>query len=209
MIQADILSRTSQALSSASIPTAGMSVDGRDVLLRGFRGSPEVSDQTVEMVRNLYGVRDVRVEILEPPPAPKATEVQTKVNEIIKLKNVEFLTAKSELTPAGAATLDQVAAELAKAPALTIAIAGHTDSQGNPAANQALSQARADSVRNYLVSKGIAAARMTTAGFGQTKPIADNATPEGRQRNRRIEFSVTGGGQAEVVPASTAPAPTR
>ena len=82
-----------------------------------------------------------------------------------------------------------------------MSISGHTDSSGDAASNQSLSQARADSVRSYLISKGIAAARMTAAGFGQTKPIADNATPDGRRRNRRIEFAVTGGGQAEVAPA--------
>lgn len=203
VIQADILSRTTAALGAARIPAAkAISVDGRDVVLKGFRGSPEVSEEAQRLARQTWGVKSVRVDILEPPPAPPAAEVQTKINEIIRLKNIEFLTAKADLTPAGAATLDEVAAALSNSPALTVAIAGHTDSQGNPASNQKLSQARADSVRSYLVSKGIAGSRLTAAGFGQTKPIANNATPEGRQRNRRIEFSVTGGGTAEVVPAS-------
>lgn len=209
MIQADILSRTSQALETARIPATGVSVDGRDVLLKGYRGSPEVSDEAQRIARQTWGNHSVRVEILErpaPPPPPPAAEVQSKINEIIRLKNIEFLTGKAELTPASVSTLDEVAAALIKSPALTVAIGGHTDSQGNPGANQELSQARANTVRNYLISKGVAGTRMTAAGFGQTKPIADNATPDGRQRNRRIEFSVTGGGTAEVLPASSGPA---
>ena len=205
-IQADILARGSQALASARIPASGISVDGRDVVLKGLRGSPEVSEEARLAVLNTWGVRSVRLDTAEPPPAPPAAEVQTRINEIIRLKNIEFLTGKAELTPLGAATLDEVAAALAKAPALTVAIAGHTDSRGNPARNLALSQLRAESVRNYLISRSIAASRMTTAGFGPSRPIADNGTEEGRQRNRRIEFSVTGGGTAEVVPASGRPA---
>ena len=69
-----------------------------------------------------------------------------------------------------------------------MAIEGHTDDQGDEAANQELSEARAESVRDYLVSQDIAADRMETAGFGETLPIADNDTPEGRADNRRIEF---------------------
>ena len=210
MIQDDILTRTREVLGSAKIATAGLTVDGRDVVLRGVRGSREVSEQAQELARNLWGVNSVRVEVTDPPPAqvqaPAVKEAQTKIDEIIRLKNIEFLSGSAQLTAGGAATLNEVAAALGKSATLTVSIAGHTDSQGVPAANQVLSQARAEAVKTYLTSKGVAASRMTTAGFGQTRPIADNATPEGRQRNRRIEFGVTGGGQAEVLPA-TAGAP--
>jgi outer membrane protein OmpA-like peptidoglycan-associated protein len=206
-IQGDILSRTSQALSGAGLSAAGLSVDGRDAVLRGVRGSREVSAETQELVRNLWGVNSVRVELTEPPPqrtpAPAAvvSEVQTKIDDIIRLKNIEFATGSSLLTPLGAGTLNDVAAALAKSEALTVSISGHTDDQGNAVLNQNLSEARAGEVKRYLTSKGVAADRMTTAGYGQTKPIAGNATAEGRQRNRRIEFAVSGGGRAEVLPA--------
>ena len=207
MIQDDILTRTRAVLGSSRIASAGLSVDGRDVLLRGVRGSREVSAEAQELARNVWGVNSARAEVTDPPvvatPPPAVKETQTKINEIVRLKNIEFLSGSAQLTAGGAATLNEVAAALGKSSALTVSIAGHTDSQGDAAANQALSQGRAESVKTYLISKGVAASRMTTAGYGQTKPIADNATPEGRQRNRRIEFGVTGGGQAEVVPAAS------
>jgi outer membrane protein OmpA-like peptidoglycan-associated protein len=206
MIQADILGRTKVAFETARLNAGAVSVDGRDVLLRGYKGSPEISADAQAKAYAVWGVRTVRVEEIPlpaaPPPPAAVTQVQTKIDEIIRLKNVEFLTASANLTPMGQATLNDVAAALAKAPDMQVAIAGHTDSQGRADANRALSQARADSVKAYLTAKGIAAARMTTKGFGDTKPIASNDTAEGRQRNRRIEFSVTAGGKAEVLPAT-------
>lgn len=203
-IQADILGRTRASLQAAHIPTAGLSVDGRDVLLQGVRGSREVSAEAQELARNLWGVREVQVRETAPPafaPPAMISEVQTKIDELVRLRNIEFRSGSAELTAQGAATLDEVAAALGRSTALTVSIAGHTDSQGDAAANQLLSEARAVAVKTYLATKGVAAPRMTTAGYGQSKPIADNAAPEGRQRNRRIEFGVTGGGKAEVLPA--------
>jgi outer membrane protein OmpA-like peptidoglycan-associated protein len=72
-------------------------------------------------------------------------------------------------------------------------IEGHTDSQGNEAVNAELSSARAESVRAALVAKGVAADRLTAVGFGESQPIADNATTEGRAANRRVVFNLTKG----------------
>jgi outer membrane protein OmpA-like peptidoglycan-associated protein len=71
-------------------------------------------------------------------------------------------------------------------------IEGHTDSKGNPRANMTLSAGRAASVRTFLVSAGVAAERLTSSGFGDTQPIADNATAEGRAKNRRVQFNIMG-----------------
>ncbi|MBM3796667.1 MAG: OmpA family protein [Acidobacteria bacterium] len=210
MIQADILGRTKSAFQAAGLNPGAISVDGRDVLLRGYKGLPEISPDAQARALAVWGVRDpVRIEeiplpapVAPPPPPAAVTQVQTRIDEIIRLKNVEFLTASANLTPVGQATLNEVVAALAKAPHMQAAIAGHTDSQGLADANRALSVARAQSVKAYLTAKGIAAARMTAVGFGDTKPIAPNDTPEGRQRNRRIEFSVTAEGKAEVLPAT-------
>ena len=206
-IQNDILDRTRQALTSAHIPVQGLSVDGRDVLLRGVHESSEIGAHAQQLAAAVWGVNSVHIEETPAPvvalvAAPMAvTEVQNKLNEIVRLKSVEFQSGSAQLTPEGAAVLNQVAETLTKSSALTVSIAGHTDARGNSAANQTLSEARANSVKSYLIGKGVAGARMTTAGFGQSKPIADNATSEGRGRNRRIEFGVTGGGQAEIAPA--------
>ena len=81
-------------------------------------------------------------------------------------------------------------AALAGQASLKVELGGHTDSQGADAANQALSQKRAESVRQYLLGKGIAADRVTAVGFGEAQPIADNNPPEGRKENRRVEFKI-------------------
>ncbi len=108
----------------------------------------------------------------------------------IVLQGVEFLTNSAELTPASHAALDQVAAVLKRHPALRVEVAGYTDSTGSAERNRALSQARAEAVRDYLVRQGIDPARLTARGYGPASPIADNATAAGRQRNRRVELHV-------------------
>ena len=71
-----------------------------------------------------------------------------------------------------------------------VKIIGHTDSQGDPKKNVSLSLERAEAVKKYLIEKSIPATRLSTAGMGADKPVADNTTPEGRKKNRRIEFEV-------------------
>ena len=85
-------------------------------------------------------------------------------------------------------TLDQVVRLLAGEPGWKITIEGHTDSTGTAPHNQVLSERRAAAVKDYLAGKGVAAARLASAGFGQSKPVADNATELGRARNRRVEL---------------------
>ena len=107
----------------------------------------------------------------------------------VTLRSVQFDTGKATLKPESAAILDQVVALLKQDTALKLEVQGHTDNVGAPAANLKLSQDRALSVKDYVVTKGgIAAARLTTAGFGDTKPVAPNTTDEGRAQNRRVEL---------------------
>jgi len=101
---------------------------------------------------------------------------------------VNFETNKSTLLPGARSILDQVANSLLGNPDAEVAIHGHTDNVGGAKYNQDLSLRRAESVKDYLVSRGIAASRMSTRGYGFTKPIADNGTAQGRAKNRRIEF---------------------
>ena len=76
-------------------------------------------------------------------------------------------------------------------PDVKMSIAGHTDNTGKPEKNQALSVSRAESVKKYLVSKGVNESRLTATGFGQDQPIADNTTTSGKAKNRRVEFKVS------------------
>lgn len=105
--------------------------------------------------------------------------------------SVLFASAKSEVLPDAQVKLNDVAKALSEQePDSKIVVEGHTDSQGSAAFNQDLSQKRAESVRAYLVTHGIASDRVTAQGFGPTRPIADNASAEGRANNRRVEIVV-------------------
>jgi outer membrane protein OmpA-like peptidoglycan-associated protein len=105
--------------------------------------------------------------------------------------SVLFASAKSDLLPAAQVKLNDVATALIKEDPLSkMVVEGHTDSQGGAEYNQELSQRRAEAVRAYLVSRGIASDRITSQGLGMTRAVADNASPEGRANNRRVEIVV-------------------
>ncbi|MCD7098111.1 OmpA family protein [Stenotrophomonas sp. MMGLT7] len=103
---------------------------------------------------------------------------------------IEFESGSARLTPRGMAILDEMVARMREMDDVKVQIVGHTDNVGQPQSNQALSQARAQAVRAYLVQHGIPGAGLTALGRGADEPVADNATAEGRARNRRIEFKV-------------------
>lgn len=103
-------------------------------------------------------------------------------------KNIQFLTAKTQLRPSSRAILDEIASIMKKYPSYSVAISGHTDSVGSSTSNQKLSEGRAKTCYNYLLKKGIAAGRMSYTGYGETQPIADNMYKAGREQNRRVEF---------------------
>ncbi len=112
--------------------------------------------------------------------------------DVIVLRGVTFEFDQSVLTANARTILDAVAAELSAYPDVTVALAGHTDAKGSEAYNQRLSESRAQAVRAYLADRGIEPGRMTAAGFGESQPVADNDTEEGRELNRRTELTVTG-----------------
>ena len=95
---------------------------------------------------------------------------------------------KADIKADGQGVIDEIATALRNTPALKVGIEGHTDNVGAAAPNLKLSEARAQAVMAALVAKGIAAARLSAAGFGQTRPIADNAAEDGRAKNRRVEL---------------------
>jgi len=105
------------------------------------------------------------------------------------LEGVQFDNDKATLRPEAFAILDKTAVSLKDWGDVNIEVGGHTDSRADDDYNLKLSQRRAETVRDYLISKGIAADRLTAKGYGETKPIADNETEEGRFKNRRVELS--------------------
>jgi len=111
---------------------------------------------------------------------------------------VTFAVDSSTISPGFQHTLDQIANSLVQYPNSLIDVMGHTDSTGSDDYNLGLSQRRADAVADYLVLRGVSRARIETIGYGERYPIADNATPEGRARNRRVEIRITPISQDEV-----------
>jgi OOP family OmpA-OmpF porin len=117
-----------------------------------------------------------------PPPAP--------VEERIVLRGVNFDFDKSDIRPDAAVILDEAASQLNANPGRSVRVEGHTDSVGTDDYNQSLSERRAASVKDYLVEKGVDGSRLTTAGFGESNPIASNDTADGRALNRRVELNL-------------------
>jgi outer membrane protein OmpA-like peptidoglycan-associated protein len=107
------------------------------------------------------------------------------------LEGVNFITDSAELTSESRSILDKVAESLLEWRDVDVEVEGHTDSVADPPYNMDLSQRRAESVREYLVSKGVASSRLSAKGYGETHPIATNGTPAGRARNRRVELRKT------------------
>jgi len=124
------------------------------------------------------------------PGTPRGTPVDVHgCPEIPDLKGVNFEFDKDALTSEGMSILDHGADLLNSNPAVRVEIVGHTDSMGSDEYNQRLSERRADTVRAYLESKGISANRLSTSGRGESAPIANNDTREGRAENRRVELT--------------------
>lgn len=140
---------------------------------------------------------------------PERPLVKEEANQL-RLEQARFETGKSDILPQYATVLDSLAVYLNKHPELRkLGVRGHTDIEGTRMRNQILSDERAQAVADYLAKKGVAKSRLKPEGFGQDKPIASNRTPEGRARNRRVEFVIVdrGEGAAEPVTPAAPPAP--
>ena len=128
-------------------------------------------------------IKDIRI-------AEGGTNVYKEVATTSKIitHGILFDVNKATLKPQSMGTINEICNLLKKDPSLKFEIDGFTDSTGNAQNNLALSQQRADAVKAQLVSMGIDASRLSSKGFGSTKPIDTNTTPEGRANNRRVEF---------------------
>jgi len=131
-----------------------------------------------------------------PPPPPPAAAPAAKpkpvAEKITFAADVLFDFDKATLKPEGKAKLDELAGKVKDINLEVVIAIGHTDSIGSDAYNQKLSVRRAESVKSYLVSKGIEPNRVYTEGKGEKQPVASNKTKEGRQKNRRVEIEVIG-----------------
>jgi outer membrane protein OmpA-like peptidoglycan-associated protein len=130
----------------------------------------------------------------------EASELQRQIDElqarptdrglVLTLGDVLFTTGKADLNPSGTASLERLASFLNRYPDRSVAIEGHTDSNGEDDYNLALSQRRADSVKDYLTGHGIGSMRLAASGMGESRPLADNDSATGRRLNRRVEVII-------------------
>jgi OOP family OmpA-OmpF porin len=162
-----------------------LTVQGQTIELKGEVPNEavrqEVASQVASSLNPTYTVRNgLRVAVRE-----QAVVDQTLANRII-----EFEPGSAVLRPEGALILDELARTLLSMGERRLEVIGHTDAQGSRASNVALSLARAQAVKSYLVNRGLVAERIATSGMGPDQPVADNTSEAGRARNRRIEFRV-------------------
>jgi len=162
-----------------------LQIDGTSVSLRGDVASEAQKQQIAsELALNLdpsYTVNNgLRVAVTE----------QGTLDAALANRIIEFESGKAALTDSGKNILDQMSVALLRLKDKKVEVIGHTDNAGSRAGNLSLSQARAEAVKAYVVGRGVHPEMVSVSGEGPDRPVADNRTPEGRARNRRIEFKV-------------------
>lgn len=135
-----------------------------------------------------FPVMEVKGE--RPPPGPD--KIVLTPSNIAIIDKIQFEIGKVDLKPVSFPILDDVVKVMKENPQIEeVVVEGHTDSTGTAEINRTLSQGRAESCMKYITSKGVKGGRLTAKGYGPDRPIADNATEEGREANRRVEFVIT------------------
>lgn len=173
----DVVSATSDPVDGSFLLTMpGLHQYALSVTKEGYLFYSQNFEMTAASIDNPF--------LLEIPLEP------IEVGSSITLRNVFFETAKWNLTEESSIELDKVVTLMDDNPSMRVMLEGHTDNIGSDAANQKLSENRAKAVYDYLVKKGVAANRLQYKGYGESNPIADNNTEEGRAQNRRTVFTV-------------------
>lgn len=172
----------------------GFDLSGSEARVKGSAVTAAIGAQILAKIGALlpsgFALAQNAVSVLPPPPQVDAAQCQARLAAAQSGETILFDTGKATLREESIRVLDTLVAASLECLTAHVAVEGHTDSEGEPEANQILSEERARSVVDHLVAGGIAADRLTWAGYGETRPIADNATAEGRRLNRRIEFRV-------------------
>jgi outer membrane protein OmpA-like peptidoglycan-associated protein len=176
---------TAPAAPTAALPSTSPSA----MLGSGMTGLGDMTDKSLPGGASIKipanGVESKLLAFIEDP------SMTVTPDKWFTFDRLDFETGSATLKPASQEQLDNVAAIMKAYPQVSIKIGGYTDNTGAPSANLQLSQARADAAMQQLVEAGVASSRVTTEGFGEQHPVADNATEEGRQRNRRVDMNVT------------------
>jgi OOP family OmpA-OmpF porin len=165
------------------------------IRVTGNTGNAEAQDEIARLVTGKLGeetnlVLDVTyVEALDPVAAlPTPEECVERINAAIAVRKITFEPGSTSIESGALATIDRIAEALRECQTVKMEIGGHTDSQGSEGMNERLSQERADAVLTAIMARRVLTANLTAKGYGESEPIADNDTEDGREANRRIEF---------------------
>jgi outer membrane protein OmpA-like peptidoglycan-associated protein len=221
-IEASVQRHVAQHLQGAGFGWAQVAVSGQQVLLSGAPpaladGAKAIQSAIGAQCPTWAGLRTCAISVVgafAPPavsmpsapaapaaaapvaapaasPAEVAKSCAAGLNQLLESSRIQFATGRADIAPASSGLLDKLA-DAAKSCPGNLRVEGHTDNVGDAEANRRLSLARADAVKDQLVQRGLNAQRVETAGFGADRPMADNAKPDGRAQNRRIEFHAAG-----------------
>lgn len=188
-IEEELGARVLDAVRKQDLFWASVEPRGQSILLTGAAPDYQAKRRAGEIAAAVPGVTDVdnRIAIIG-----EAGTCQQEIDDYLARERVTFKSGRAELHESSYPILDMLAS-IARNCGARLEIAAHTDAVGDAGVNLKLSQRRADEVRKYLVRSGVAEAQVDARGYGETQPIADNDTSEGREANRRIEFRVLGG----------------
>ncbi|MDD2890774.1 MAG: carboxypeptidase regulatory-like domain-containing protein [bacterium] len=185
----DYASRAGIGNAKISFPTTQLPDVITDAATGTYKAQIPAGTYTVKIEADKYVPEGVVI-VCEPNATLLKDFELFKKEEKIVLHGINFKVNSAEIKPESYPVLNTAAELLKKHPDVRVEISGHASAEGNASRNLTLSQLRAESVRNYLVTAGISADKLTARGYGITQPIADNGTEPGRQQNRRIEFKI-------------------
>ncbi len=188
-IEEELGSRTLEAVRKQDLFWASVEPSGQSIRLTGAAPHYEAKKKAGEIAVAVAGVTAVDNQIAI---IGEAGTCQQEIDGYLAKERVSFKSGRAELHESSFPILDMLAS-IARNCGARLEVAGHTDGVGDAGVNLKLSQRRAEAVRRYLVRSGVAEERVEARGYGETQPIADNSTAEGRKTNRRIEFRVLGG----------------
>ncbi len=173
------------------IPEAGGSFQLKGDVAAAVQKKAVLDDLASVLPANL--ALQEQLQIVEEQRDPKLLALEKRIQDLQTTTRIQFKINTAFLADLSKEVLNQVAGILKEAPDAQIEVQGHTDNLGKAELNMKLSQMRADAVRDYLITQGIKASRLTAVGYGPTRPVATNSTRQGRIANRRVVFSLKGG----------------
>lgn len=187
-IQSEITTAAVAAVEREELFWVSVEGRGQSLVLSGAAPDYLARDRAGEIAAGIAGVSSVdnRIAIIG-----EAGTCQKRVDDYLKDRRVTFKTGQAELASSSLPVLAMIAG-IARGCGAAFEVASHTDDRGDAAVNEKLSQRRAEAAVRYLVQSGVPPEQLRAVGYGETQPVADNATAEGREANRRLEFRIIG-----------------